>query len=119
MRTHEVLKSCRTLARLTQKQLARKTGIDSNKICLYENGRRVPNVDDLEILLNALGYQLVVVKAKGNSVRRPFQELRDCVNHITVDVIADHLKEESLFNWCGYIRGQMTDLINTIEWGTK
>lgn len=119
MRTHEVIKSCRTLAGVTQGDLAKRTGISRPVICQFENGKRVPKCDDLEIILNALGYQLVIAKAKTRKVYRPFKELKACVDHINVTDIAESLKEGSLNEWCSGVRSELNSLITAIESGGK
>lgn len=49
------LKQLRRHANLTQAELAKKSGLDNMTISHYENDRRVPGVNNLKKLAEALG----------------------------------------------------------------
>lgn len=116
MRTSEVIKACRIFSKMTQKELAKKAGIRSETLCRIEKGKtNKAQIDTVERILNAMGFRLVVVKPKGEKQPKPFNELRQYVADINVNVIADHLKDEDLFNWCGYMRAEMMELIRRCE----
>lgn len=116
MKTSDVIKACRIFSKLSQEQLAEKAGVSKHTIYSIESGKtNRGRVDTVERILNAMGYRLVVVKPKGEKQQKPFNELRRYVADINVNVIADHLKEESLFNWCGYMRAEMMELIRRCE----
>jgi transcriptional regulator with XRE-family HTH domain len=48
------IKEVRCLADVTQTELARRSGLARSTIVNYETGRRIPRVDDLERIANAL-----------------------------------------------------------------
>lgn len=58
MKSAELLKDLRRRRRLTQAQLASRSGIAQSVISQYESGRRDPSVEKLETLLNACGETL-------------------------------------------------------------
>ena len=111
-----MIKACRIFSKLSQEQLADKAGVSRHTIYSIEGGRtKRARIDTVERILNAMGYRLVVVKPKGEKQPKPFNELRQYVADINVNVIADHLKDEDLFNWCGYMRAEMMELIRRCE----
>lgn len=100
---------------MSQRELARKAGVSSNVINRLEHGTGTAYITTVERILNAMGYRLMVVKSNGERKPKPFNELRQYVADINVNVIADHLKDEDLFNWCGYMRAEMMELIRRCE----
>ena len=42
------------------------------------------------------------------------KELRYLIKEINVNEIADHLNDESLFNWCGAIREELNERIDEL-----
>lgn len=115
MKTSDVLKACRIFSKMSQRELARKAGVSSNIINRLEHGTGTAYITTVERILNAMGYRLMVVKSNGERKPKPFNELRQYVADINVNVIADHLKDEDLFNWCGYMRAEMMELIRRCE----
>ena len=115
MKTSDVLKACRVFSKMSQRELARKAGVSSNVINRLEHGTGTAYITTVERILNAMGYRLMVVKSNGERQPKPFNELRQYVADINVNVIADHLKDEDLFNWCGYMRSEMMELIRRCE----
>lgn len=49
------IKAARTSAGLSQRKLARLSGVASNTICQYESGARVPRLAQLSMIAAALG----------------------------------------------------------------
>lgn len=115
MKTSDVLKACRIFSKMSQREVARKAGVSSNIINRLEHGTGTAYITTVERILNAMGYRLMVVKSNGERQPKPFNELRQYVTDINVNVIADHLKDEDLFNWCGYMRAEMMELIRRCE----
>ncbi len=52
------LKALRKAKGLTQRELAGKCGIDYSSLCMYENGKRIPNMKTIAKLANALGCRI-------------------------------------------------------------
>ncbi len=52
------LKELRKNAGLTQQELGSKVGVTKVSICCYENGTRIPTLDTLIDIANALGVEL-------------------------------------------------------------
>ena len=115
MKTSDVLKACRIFSKMSQREVARKAGVSSNVINRLEHGTGTAYITTVERILNAMGSRLMVVKSNGERQPKPFNELRQYVADINVNVIADHLKDEDLFNWCGYMRSEMMELIRRCE----
>lgn len=59
-RYDKLLRSCRTKAGLTQRQLAKKAGISIVSVYNYENYKTIPTLDRIEAFLNACGFELEV-----------------------------------------------------------
>jgi len=53
-----IIARARQAARLTQRELASRTGTSAAAVCLYESGRRTPRTDTLTRLIAACGGQL-------------------------------------------------------------
>jgi transcriptional regulator with XRE-family HTH domain len=58
--TTSLLREARERARLTQKQLAERSGIAQSTISAYESGKREPGVEALTKLLDAAGFGLAL-----------------------------------------------------------
>ena len=57
----KIIHDCRKASKMTQTDLQDKSGISRNSISRYENGA-APPIDVLEILLDACGYELKVIR---------------------------------------------------------
>lgn len=57
------IKNCRKHLGLTQKKLGEISGLSQNTICSYETGRYT-SITVVEQILNAMGYELAVVKRR-------------------------------------------------------
>lgn len=55
----ELLRTARTLARLSQTELAHLAGVSQSVISAYESGRRQPSLPTLNRLIDATGHDLV------------------------------------------------------------
>ena len=55
-------KSLRTKQNLTQAALSAASGVHSNTIINFENSKRSPSVENLSLLLDAMGYELAIRK---------------------------------------------------------
>lgn len=68
-----VLRDARTRARLSQTDVARRSGVAQSVISAYESGRREPGVQTLARLVEATGHQLVldVVPTPGRTLGLP------------------------------------------------
>jgi transcriptional regulator with XRE-family HTH domain len=58
------LREARRHARLTQAELAHRTGTSQATLSAYENGRKSPSVETLERLFAATGSRLTVVSGR-------------------------------------------------------
>ena len=56
----ELLKMCRMSAHLTQKDLAIRAFTNQATISQYERGKRIPNVEVFEKLIDVCGYEIGV-----------------------------------------------------------
>ena len=57
----ETLRLIRKRQKLTQRELAAKSGIPCQSICNYETGKTMPSVFNYECLMNAMGFGLRIV----------------------------------------------------------
>ena len=64
------LNQARRAAGLTQRELARRSGIPQSAIARIERDRQVPRLDTLERLLKACGFELRLGPARGGGVDR-------------------------------------------------
>lgn len=60
---HE-FKSLRTQKNLTQVALSAASGVHQNTIINFENSKRSPSVENLSLLLDAMGYELAIRRKK-------------------------------------------------------
>lgn len=58
MQASEVIKECRRRAGLTLRSLAERSGTSHATISAYEAGRKVPNVQTLDRIVRAAGYEI-------------------------------------------------------------
>jgi len=58
MKAASLLREARTVAGLSQAELAQKAGVTQSVISVYEAGRRQPSVPTLTALIAATGYEL-------------------------------------------------------------
>lgn len=49
---------------VSQRELAKRTGILQQTISKIENGKRIPRVDTFSKIITALGYEIIMVKEK-------------------------------------------------------
>ena len=66
----ETIKACREYRNLTQKQLARLSGVPDSSITRIERGINTPRADTFEDLLNAMGFELVIREKKNDNSRK-------------------------------------------------
>ena len=62
---NEIVKQLRLSQSLNHHQLSVKSGVQSNQIKLFEEGKKGINVKGLEKILTALGHKLAAVKVEG------------------------------------------------------
>lgn len=62
MRVGEIVKECRQTKGMTQKQLSEMSGVARQTVADVESGRHGTSVAILTELLDAMGYELAVVK---------------------------------------------------------
>lgn len=55
-------RSLRLSQHMSQRQLAEASGVHYNTILNFENNRCSPSTDNLYLLLNAMGYELIIRK---------------------------------------------------------
>lgn len=65
-----LLRQCRRQARLTQRALARRTGVAQPTIARIERGTEIPRVDTLDRLLRACDRRLEAVARGGAGIDR-------------------------------------------------
>ena len=58
----KTIASLREKKKLTQKQLADATGLTRTMVNLLENGKHIPKYDTLCLILEKLGYDLIIVE---------------------------------------------------------
>lgn len=58
----EVLIACRKRKGWSQKELAEKAGVNVGSLWRYENNLTVPMLSSVEYLLEAMGYELKIVR---------------------------------------------------------
>jgi uncharacterized protein len=85
-----VLRDARTRARLSQADVARRSGVAQSVISAYESGRREPGVQTLARLVAATGHQLVldVVPTPGRALGLPDTRLGRRLRQRRVAIIA-------------------------------
>ena len=50
---------------LSQKEVSKRSGVSASTISGFERGQFVPNIYTVECIIEALGYELQVVKKEG------------------------------------------------------
>ena len=58
MNASRVVRECRLRAGLTLRSLAERSGTSHATISAYESGRKVPNVETLDRIVRAAGYEI-------------------------------------------------------------
>lgn len=48
-------------------------------------------------------------------MKKLMQELEDMISDVNVNEIADHLNDESLFNWCGAWRQEARSILEEMK----
>lgn len=56
----ETMRQCRKFRGYTQRQLAKRSGINVTSINQYETGKTIPSIDRYVDIMNALGFDLTV-----------------------------------------------------------
>jgi transcriptional regulator with XRE-family HTH domain len=87
MNTATSLRDARRRARLSQAELARRTGTSQATISAYENGRKQPSVDTFSRLLAASGSRLTV-KSGQQPVVHPSAAQRARAGRTLLEVLA-------------------------------
>lgn len=70
MKASRILKRARRSAGMTQRELARESGIPQPAIARIESGKVVPRISTIERLINACGYSLELAPRRGAGVDR-------------------------------------------------
>jgi transcriptional regulator with XRE-family HTH domain len=60
MEASQLIRSARRRAGLTLRELARRAHTSHSTLAAYEHGRKTPNVDTLDRILNACGFSAIV-----------------------------------------------------------
>jgi len=63
MQASRIVKECRQRSGLTLRELAGRSGTSHATISAYESGRKVPNVDTLDRVVRAAGYEIDITLA--------------------------------------------------------
>lgn len=81
--TGRLLRSARTRAGMSQRELARRAGLPSTVVSAYENGRREPSARTFRDLLQAAGADLTVT-SRWDSERngRHFEHVMEMTDHL-------------------------------------
>ena len=92
-----VLRDARTRARLSQADVARRSGVAQSVISAYESGRREPGVQTLARLVEATGHQLAldVVPTPGRALGLPDTRLGRRLRHRRLAIIAAAAKRRA------------------------
>jgi transcriptional regulator with XRE-family HTH domain len=64
MNAGHVVRECRLRAGLTLRSLAERSGTSHATISAYETGRKVPNVETLDRIVRAAGYEIDISLAR-------------------------------------------------------
>ena len=84
----------------SQRDMARLTGVSNCTISRQIRGER-----------QSMGRLKFVEVDMDN----PIDELRELIEEVSIDIIADNLNEERLWNWCGAWRQRAHDALDEIE----
>jgi transcriptional regulator with XRE-family HTH domain len=71
------LTAARLSAGLTQRQLARRAGLQPSVLCAYERGTRMPGADVFLRIVRASGGEVIVRTAHADDLRRADAVLQD------------------------------------------
>lgn len=91
----EKLRNARKLAKLTQEQLAQKSGVAAVTIRQYESGKHQPRLEQLSALSHALEISLLYF-VNDSSVARTFEEARQLHRDYEREMEIDHCVEKLL-----------------------
>ena len=58
---HSIIENCR-LQSITQRELAKKSGLTEASLSKYFNGERTPNIKNAEKMASALGLRIVMLR---------------------------------------------------------
>ena len=88
------------------KAMARRTGYHEQTISRQCRGLIQESMSDI---------RFVDIKLIGDKMEELIKEMRDLIKDINVNEIADHLNEESLWNWCGVWRQTAERIMDDME----
>lgn len=85
----DLIREARSRARISQSELARRSGVSRTTVNAYERGRREPSVDALARLLDAAGLRLAAVRPPrypdARAAGRDLEDLFGLVDAIDVE----------------------------------
>ena len=88
------------------KAMARKTGYNEQTISRQCRGLIQESMSDIKF---------VKIKLIGDQMEELIKEMEDMIADVNVNEIADHLKEESLWNWCGAWREEAKRILREMR----
>lgn len=89
MRSSEKIKNSRLQAELTQKELAKRLGTSQQNIAQYESGKRVPKIETLQKIANALNVSVNELRSDNEIMLEKLSE--------DISVAMDSFKQEITF----------------------
>lgn len=89
MRSSEKIKNSRLQAGLTQKELAKRLGTSQQNIAQYESGKRVPKIETLQKIANALNVSVNELRSDNEIMLEKLSE--------DISVAMDSFKQEITF----------------------
>lgn len=89
MRSSEKIKNSRLQAGLTQKELAKRLGTSQQNIAQYESGKRIPKIETLQKIANALNVSV-------NELRSDNEIMLEKLNE-DISAAMDSFKQEIMF----------------------
>jgi transcriptional regulator with XRE-family HTH domain len=85
-----LLRTARQARRLTQRELARRTGVAQPTIARIESGKENPRLQTMEVLLEACGYVIEALPKPGHGVdRTDMRELLRLTPRQRLDLLRD------------------------------
>lgn len=110
MRSSEKIKNSRLQAGLTQKELAKRLGTSQQNIAQYESGKRIPKIETLQKIANALNVSV-------NELRSDNEIMLEKLNE-NISVAMDSLKKEITFlNYLLSLGYEYIDTFHDNEYG--
>ena len=89
MRSSEKIKNSRLQAGLTQKELAKRLGTSQQNIAQYESGKRIPKIETLQKIANALNVSVNELRSDNEIMLEKLSE--------DISVAMDSFKQEITF----------------------